>query len=264
MYATFLLAALVQVPGADPDRPSLVIFGRERWYQAVKGDEEVFTGVLERLPGGGRNQRNSFVLVMRGDVRNPSREVFVGEDTRALLPFVNRRVRITGMAVDLRVDSRMRYEIWPARIELEGRGVGGGRPGQILARLDWQARLPPGGVVRLGAGQQQAAIRSGVEFFKAVNGNREEAREIVRGLGVDDIDWRTQMVLVVTGGVQQSTGYAVEITNIDIKNQTMTVSWRLQRPGPRDPMILKPSHPAQIVVVPRFEGNVRFDPPAPK
>jgi hypothetical protein len=248
-----LLAAVLQAPAAD-DRTAVVVFGRDKWYQAVRGDEEVFTGLLEKSPGGGRNARTSYCLVMQVEGKPVTREVFVGEETRLLLPFVNRKVKITGMGVDLKVDQRMRYEIWPARVELDGRG-GGGRDGDILARADWEAKLPQ--FRQIGQGQEQAVVRTPQEFAKVCNNSKDEARAILKALGVEDIDFRREMLLIVTGGVQLSTT-TVEVTGIDARERSMTVTWRINKPS-REPAVRKHTHPAQILVVPRFDGQVKFE-----
>src|SRR5436190_13389004 len=166
MHSLFLLAVMAQVP-TDP--ASVIVFGRDRWYQTVKGDEEAFTGVLERIPGTGRNSRNAFCLVMALDDKNTTRELFIGADNRNLIPFVNRRVKITGMAVDLKVDGRMRYEIWPASLEVVGGGIGvgpiGGPDGvRIVAQTGWNFPIGPGPVPFVGTGQLQAVARSPEEL----------------------------------------------------------------------------------------------------
>ena len=78
MYSLLLLTVMAQP--IDPAPATVVIFGRDRWYQTVKGDEETFVGVLERIPGTGRNSRNAFCLVMGRDGQNNTRELFIGTD----------------------------------------------------------------------------------------------------------------------------------------------------------------------------------------
>ena len=98
-----------------------MVFGRETWYRAVRGDEEIFAGVLEKLPRGGRN---SYVLVMNDNGQAFSREVFTGDDPRILLPFVNSKVKVIGTAMTLKVEGRRVHEIWPAKVEAwDGRDI---------------------------------------------------------------------------------------------------------------------------------------------
>src|SRR5688500_17314173 len=113
MNSILLLAALTQGQVGDG-----VVFGREAWYRAVRGDQETFVGVMDKIPGAAGDSRCFFTLVTAIDGKNTTRDVFVAGNNQALAGFAGRRVRITGMAIDLKVDGRMRYEIWPARIEL--------------------------------------------------------------------------------------------------------------------------------------------------
>lgn len=256
MFTGLLLTALAAAPAQAPARPaaSLTLLGNERWYQQVKGDEETFVGVLERIPASARDQRSAYRLAMTTDGRPTYREVFIGSDSRALAPYVGQKVRLVGMTVDLKVDGRTRYEIWPARLETGDEKPEGMR---VLARTAWTAKFDPK-VIKAGAGAEQVVLRSPEELLKAA-GSRAEAEAILRALNIKDMDWKNQMLIGVTGGVQPNTGYSVEITGLDVRDKTLTVQWRLNKPGPKDLVTVKFIHPAEILLVPSFDGPVRFD-----
>jgi len=248
MISALMVAVLLQTPAADPN--SVTVFGKELWYQSVRGDEDVFVGTLERTTG--RNQRNAYCLVMKEGVKTVTRELFVGEATKQLQPFVGRTVKVTGMAVDLKVDNRARYEIWPNRVEVDG----GKGDDNIIARADYQAKMPQ--LSKIGAGAEKVVITSSDDFLKACNGSRDEMRKIQQALRVDDINFRREMLIIVTAGVVETLNHSVEILDVSTRGETMTVTWRLNKPDPKAVKQLKWNHPAQLVVVPRFDGQVKF------
>jgi hypothetical protein len=255
----FLLAVMAQP--IEPAPASAVIFGRERWYQTVKGDEETFVGVLQRIPGTGRNSRNAFCLVMGEDGQNNTRDVFIGTDNRNLLPYVNRRVKIVGMAVDLKVDGRMRYEIWPARLEAGGGGgvVGIGGDVNIIASSGWSVPIGMGPVPFVGTGQIQAVARSKDELQQLLpKGQTVDA--LTKALNVDTIQFKKNMVILVSGGVCQGPGYSVDAT-VDMVDRTLLVRWRLNKPAVQ-PGNANLTHPGRVLLVPRYDGQVLFNPPA--
>ena len=266
MNSLLLLAALAPM---QIDTTTVIVFGRDRWYQTVRGDEETFTGVLQRIPGTGLNSRNAFTLVMGDDGKNTTREVFIGADNRNLAGFLNRRVRITGMAVDLKVDGRMKYEIWPAKIELIGGGpvivgpvvgpVGGDGGIGLIASADWQIGIPSGVVPLIGTGQVQRVAKSQDELLGLFGGKQAQVDAAYRALGVKKIDFRKNMFVLASGGVCRGAGHSVEITGLNLLNQTLLVSWAVRSPA-GNPAVGNPTHPAKLLIIPRYDGPVRFDP----
>jgi hypothetical protein len=66
------------------------------------------------------------------------------------------------------------------------------------------------------------------------------------------------MVVAVFLGSRPSSGYEVQITNVSRDGDALLVTWTERRPG-RDQMAAQVmTAPAHLVVVPRFEGAVRF------
>jgi hypothetical protein len=85
---------------------------------------------------------------------------------------------------------------------------------------------------------------------------KQAAAELAKALKVEGIDWGKQMLIVVTGGVKPTGGYSVEITDLKVAGKMLTVTWKLNRP--RGFATEAFTHPGQVVLVPRFEGEVRF------
>ena len=92
------------------------LFAKEDWYKGQPGKEQTFEGVLQRARRGGAGfgRFNPYRLRMRGGTR----EVYVGSQGQLLEPYVGKRVRLTGKAVDMEVEGRQHREIWPARLEV--------------------------------------------------------------------------------------------------------------------------------------------------
>jgi hypothetical protein len=130
-----------------------------------------------------------------------------------------------------------------------------GQEMKILGRAFW--REP----TQRGAEAKQLVLRSPEELAKAGNLTEEQ---LAKQFKVDKIDWKTQMIVVVTGGVKPTGGYSVEVESLAVKGKVLTVKWKLTspKPGSITPQIV--THPGQAVLAERFEGEVKFDPPAPK
>ncbi len=136
---------------------------------------------------------------------------------------------------------------------------------KILARGVWpvQEEKPAQRVLRSG---EELATALGVEpqNAKEKRFQNEAMRDTAKLLKVKNIDWDKQMLLVVADGAKRTGGYRVEIVSLRIKDGTLTVNWKLHAP-PADAVVTQAiTYPAQMVLVERFRGNVRFDPPVEK
>jgi len=221
--------------------------------------------------------------------RMMARDIYVGGKTDILDGYVGKKVKITGKAVTMELEGAKFNEIWPAAIEIVKEDkkpeekkddtqadprkdekkvddkTDSGTDVKILGRGVWKPATKSGD-------QQQVVIRSAEELAKAAGlekPNGEDAQKkatetVAKALKVDDIDWKKQMVIVVTGGVKRTGGYSVEITKIETADKVMTVHWKLNSPKPGSPVTQTITHPALTVIVDRFEGKVVFDPPAAK
>ncbi len=130
------------------------LFAAEEWYKKQKGEERAFVGLLERAPGSGPGtvgfaRSNPYRLVMEEKDKKSVREVHVSGKSGLLTPYVGKKVKLIGKAVDMEVEGKQHHEIWPARVELvaaEGKNdapavkEGEDRELAILARGVWPVR----------------------------------------------------------------------------------------------------------------------------
>ena len=82
----------------------------------------------------------------------------------------------------------------------------------------------------------------------------------VKALKADAIHWDKQMVVGVSAGVQPNGGYKVEVTRVetDADGKRMTVYWTLRPPAKGEKFAPEPAHPAEVVLVEQFPGEVQF------
>lgn len=72
------------------------------------------------------------------------------------------------------------------------------------------------------------------------------------------VDFAQSMVVAVFLGSRPSAGYTVQVTDVRREGDALVVTWAEGRPG-RDQMAAQVmTAPAHFVVVPRFDGAVRF------
>ena len=110
-------------------------------------------------------------------------------------------------------------------------------------------------------------IRSAEELAKLRGGKEEPdqaSAEVAKMLKVEGIDWKKQMLITVSGGVQRTGGYSVEVKGLSVKDKNLIVNWKLNTPAPGSIVTQAFTHPSATILVDRFEGEVRFDPPPPK
>src|SRR5205085_1154936 len=148
----------------------------------AKGAEEVFVGVLRKnkQPEVGFGRNNPFRLEMDG---NKIREVYVGGNPKILDPYVGKKIKFVGKAVVMELEGRKHNEIWPASLVVlaaEKKEAGKGEGPKIHAKS--AASFGKGG---------STVIRMADE---------KETAELAKRLKVDSIDWKKQMVIVISGG----------------------------------------------------------------
>ncbi len=100
-------------------------------------------------------------------------------------------------------------------------------------------------------------------MLKKLDADKANA-ELAKMLKVDSIDWKKQMVIVVSGGERPTGGFSVEVKSLEVKDGKLIVHWKLNSPGADDIVAQVITYPAQLILVDRFEGKVEFDPPAKK
>lgn len=229
----------------DPARVEPVeLFAKEGWYKDAKGAEQDFVGVLRKTEQGkgviGFGRNNPFRLEMDG---NKIREVYVGGNLKILDPYVGKKIKLAGKAVDMEVEGRVHKEIWAASLVVlagDKKEAGKGDGPKIHARAS------------ASFGKASTVIRTADEKATA---------ELAKNLKVDAIDWKKQMVIVISGGSQRTGGYSVEAKSLEVKDGKLTVHWKLNVPTGIVTQAF--THPTQTILVDRFEGDVVFDPAPP-
>lgn len=134
---------------------------------------------------------------------------------------------------------------------------------KILARGVWPVREDKG---------ERLVLHDARELAIALGAAPKDARErrfqddaetdTAKLFKVKAIDWNKQMVVVVAVGVRRTGGYRVEIESLTVKDEVLTVKWKLHEPRPGDLVTQALTYPTQMALVDRFEGRVAFDPPA--
>jgi len=252
------------------------LFAAEEWYKTQKGEERSFVGVLERTPGSGPGtvgfaRTNPYRLVMEDNGKKSVREVYVGGKSGLLTPYVGKKVKLIGKAVDMEVEGKQHHEIWPARVELiaaeKKRAAPAAKGGEdrelpILARGVWPVPQdkPEQLILRNG---EELALAHGVAAADAKDMRIQIAagKDVLKLLKVEHIDWKKHMLVVVASGTKPTGGYSVEVLGLSVKDKVLTIRWRLNSPKPGSIVTQALTHPSQMVLVERFDGSIRFDPP---
>ncbi len=138
-------------------------------------------------------------------------------------------------------------------------------PVLIMAALSMQPEAPKihaKSAARIGQGT--AVVKSAEQLGKLQNMDADKASaSLAKMLKVDAIDWKKQMVIVISGGTQRTGGYSVETKSLEVKDGKLIVHWKLNTPAKDAIVIQVITNPAQTILVDRFEGDVTFDPPSP-
>jgi PrcB C-terminal len=290
-------AAAGPAPGAKEQAPlKKDLFANEAWYKAQKGEERTFVGVLRRVERGkgvvGFGRFNPYRLEMDEKGKKDVREVYVGGKPDLLAPYVGKRVKLTGKAVDMEVEGRNHREIWPARLELlqaepprekpvpfsaaqaPNPSESPARPAQgedkpaagkalkIIARGNWS----PGKSVP-DEKPHQLVLRSAAELAARPPWNRSDAppaevqkaatAALAKALKVPTIDWDRQMLVIVTAGVKRTGGWKVHIDSVSAADKTVTVRYRVTPPQGFATQAF--THPGEAVLVERAEGTPKFE-----
>src|SRR5436190_18672153 len=108
---------LATLPAQQGDGEMVELFAKEEWYKNTKGEVQNFVGILRKSERGkgivGFGRTNPFRLEMDG---NKIREVYVGGKPNLLDPYIGKKVKLIGKAVDMEVEGRHHHEIWAASL----------------------------------------------------------------------------------------------------------------------------------------------------
>ena len=127
------------------------------------------------------------------------------------------------------------------------------KPTKIIARASWTHT--PVDVKLSGKDKVQLVLRTAAELDEAVP-MAEGRANLAKELKVKEIDWTKQMLVVVSGGTQRTGGFRVEVTGLETKGETLTVKWKIAPPKGLATQAF--THPAEVVLVPKFAGKVGF------
>ncbi len=241
-----------------------IVLADQPWYQQADEPEIEFEGKLDFQPGDGRvgiPPRYSVFRIIGVEEGKPiSRRIYTGDRDHLLAPLVGRRVKLVGKVVSREEESGKIVEFWPGRIVAE-LGVAGEAIGEVKVFARTSRWLPAKRTVQ----PQMLVIRDPATLAQVsgmAGGGAEAAAEKALcqllearpGVtGVPSIDWRRQMLLVISGGVQPSGGARVEVTHLTLQEKGLDVTWKLMtQPGG----VGLP--PTETLLVPRFEGEIRF------
>jgi hypothetical protein len=160
-----------------------------------------------------------------------------------------------------RFDGDVKFDKLPTNPDAAKEKPAGGKESPILAQALWPDGWPAE------APRKEWVIRSEQELIdrrlRAPEHVLEEMRkkalaQYTKALRVDEIDFSRQMIVGVSGGVQES-GVRVEVLRAEVnpKGTTMTIHWSLQPAlaGGKESEI---AHPAEVLLLDQFEGEVQF------
>jgi hypothetical protein len=242
---------------ATADKPGvLTLLADDAPYRAARPPEMIYVGTLERTPSSGKigaGRFNPYRLTSRdGAGKAVVYELRAPSKAHLLAGRVGERVRIIGKVCPVEGDAKAAPELWPARLEALAAAVAATVPDDgILARCTWQpeaARQP---------GARQYVFRDGKQLAQALKLSGTSTDEtatalLAQRLGVAGIDWKKHMLVCVAAGLQGPDVEKLVVTRVTVKDQTLTVSFRLEAGTGGF------GFPAQTVLVERFEGPARF------
>ena len=116
-------------------------------------------------------------------------------------------------------------------------------------------RLEAPGSVVIRSAEELAALSSKAKSAKDAAVQKEMESELARLLEVDGIDWSKHMALAVRGEAGTKAD-RVKFDSLRIEDRTLTVAWRVK---PRPPHA-GPGTPIAVILVERFDGEVKFVP----
>jgi hypothetical protein len=89
---------------------------------------------------------------------------------------------------------------------------------------------------------------------------KANAAKYAKALKVAAIDFQKTMIVGVSGGVQPTSGYGVEMVKVEKtpNGPGLTVFWKLRTPALVEAVLPMPMHPAAVALVPQHAGKVTF------
>jgi hypothetical protein len=249
-------------PTSQPDAAKKELFAKEAWYKSQDGKEQTFVGVVHEVKGGGIGfgRFNPYRLEMTVDGKKDVREIYIGGKPKLMAPYVGKRIKLVGKAVEIGVEGKQHREIWPAWVILEADQAPPQKEGKndgvkILNQTRWPfVSSNPGGPKQ----GMQFVIRSQEDWDKRTKkGTAQLEKALMKGLPGDKIDWNKYMIAVITTGVRNTGGYGINIMSAKVKDNELTIHW--QETTPKGIVTQAFTHPAVAVLIERFDGKVAFE-----
>jgi hypothetical protein len=242
---TFSLLLVAPVPESNSE--VLVLFAEDAAYRASSALEARYEGRLTFLPAQAGVPGRFRLLVTEGDGQVHPYDLRMPRPVLELSPHVGQMVRIVGKNTE--------QGLWPGRLE-RLRQTGGLGPDGVIARSPWQ----PAAARRIQRQVQTHVIRSADQAasLMLLNGpasGETAGRLLARELGRPEIDWNRQMVVCVAAGLKTDVE-RLTIRRTVVKGQTLTVYYELT--GFAGGKSQGFGYPAETVLVPRFDGTIRF------
>ncbi|MDB5308268.1 MAG: hypothetical protein JWO38_2470 [Gemmataceae bacterium] len=160
-----------------------------------------------------------------------------------------------------RFDAEVKFDRLPDPPAKPEAPAAAGKDVAPAGRASWPDGWPPE------APQKEWAVRSEDELIDprlrapepVLEKMRAEAKaRYAKALKVADIDFTKQMVVGVSGGVQPAAaGIEVTRAETDAAGKVLTVYWKLH-PAAKDKPMAGIAHPAEVVLLDRFAGDIRF------
>ena len=112
----------------------------------------------------------------------------------------------------------------------------------------------PGGYV-IRSAEKLVAFSSQADSAKDQAVQKEIVAELAKLLEVDAIDWNKQMVLAVRGEPGTKAD-RVHFDSLRVEGKVLTVAWKVKQRPPH----AGPGTPIALILVDRFDGEVKFGP----
>lgn len=261
------LLLLWLAPLAPPRPGVLSLLDKDERYRKAAAAEVTLDGLVERTPAPGRagaaSRFNAFRLRYRDAAgKEVVRELHVPGKAYLLSSHLGKKVRVRGKLVATNADGKTYHELWPAWLEPLTKALAE-RPAAdgIFARCDWQPEEARAW------GTRNYVFRAGEEVARAMRLTGPSAAEtatalLAQRLRLPAIDWRKQMVVCVSAGLQGPAVEGLVIVRAAGQGGVLRISYRLV-PGRGGNLGF--GYPAQAALVPRSGDAVRFEQePAPK
>jgi hypothetical protein len=263
MFVALLCLVLTQA-NTDATPVNRPVLAGEKWYQERKEAEHEFEGKLDVNPGDGKiglpKRYNAFRIIGIEDGKPVARLIYTEGKDQLLGPYVGQRVKLLGKVVTTESDEGKLVEFWPAQVlSVSGDATDAIGEIRVLARTQRWApsrRTPqPQALVIRDAGTlaQHVGMGGGGADVVAEKSLCQILEPRPGAMGIQSIDWKKQMVVAISGGIRPSGGARVEVTRQVLQEKGLDIYWKLlTQPGGVG------LSPTETMLVPRFDGEVRF------